>query len=262
MLMSFPPATEMVQFAGFASPGYGFTMDTPKGVGCPIRRSEDPRALAPPLSFSQRATSFIASRCQGIHQMPFSSKLAHAQPQARQARAQRTEDRRQRTDQDAGDPASILSSALCDLRLWSQAMSLRSAEACAPAYLHTHAQVQPDGTAGPASRSRLASRCPRSDDREQRTDQTVHRAPPRSRTRGPDDSRPAAEDGAAPSVLCLCLCPLNLVGLGRLERPTSRLSGVRSNQLSYRPVQRPENRDTDDRPPHGCGIICPLASVL
>ena len=29
-----------------------------------------------------------------------------------------------------------------------------------------------------------------------------------------------------------------LVGLGRLERPTSRLSGVRSNQLSYRPKIR------------------------
>ena len=27
-----------------------------------------------------------------------------------------------------------------------------------------------------------------------------------------------------------------LVGLGRLELPTSRLSGVRSNQLSYRPT--------------------------
>src|SRR3954462_5379106 len=27
------------------------------------------------------------------------------------------------------------------------------------------------------------------------------------------------------------------VGLGRFERPTSRLSGVRSNQLSYRPVK-------------------------
>ena len=27
----------------------------------------------------------------------------------------------------------------------------------------------------------------------------------------------------------------SLVGLGRLELPTSRLSGVRSNQLSYRP---------------------------
>ena len=30
-----------------------------------------------------------------------------------------------------------------------------------------------------------------------------------------------------------------LVGLGRLERPTSRLSGVRSNQLSYRPEGHP-----------------------
>jgi hypothetical protein len=30
----------------------------------------------------------------------------------------------------------------------------------------------------------------------------------------------------------------HLVGLGRLERPTSPLSGVRSNHLSYRPVDR------------------------
>lgn len=29
--------------------------------------------------------------------------------------------------------------------------------------------------------------------------------------------------------------PLSLVGLGRFELPTSPLSGVRSNQLSYRP---------------------------
>ena len=73
LLMSFPPATEMVQFARFASHGYGFTMEYhPKMVGCPIRRSRDQRVLAPPPSFSQRATSFIASRCQGIHQMPFS----------------------------------------------------------------------------------------------------------------------------------------------------------------------------------------------
>ncbi len=28
----------------------------------------------------------------------------------------------------------------------------------------------------------------------------------------------------------------NVVGLTRLEPPTSRLSGVRSNQLSYRPI--------------------------
>lgn len=46
-----------------------------------------------------------------------------------------------------------------------------------------------------------------------------------------------------------------LVGLGRLERPTSPLSGVRSNHLSYRPRQpaRPatpapgdRSRDPDD----------------
>jgi hypothetical protein len=30
-----------------------------------------------------------------------------------------------------------------------------------------------------------------------------------------------------------------LVGLGRFERPTSRLSGVRSDQLSYRPPNTP-----------------------
>ena len=30
-----------------------------------------------------------------------------------------------------------------------------------------------------------------------------------------------------------------LVGLGRVELPTSRLSGVRSNQLSYRPLWSP-----------------------
>ena len=33
----------------------------------------------------------------------------------------------------------------------------------------------------------------------------------------------------------LSYVPLIMVGLGRLERPTSPLSGVRSNHLSYRP---------------------------
>ena len=46
--------------------------DTAKAVGFPIRKSADQRLLASPRGLSQRATSFIASRCQGIHQMPFS----------------------------------------------------------------------------------------------------------------------------------------------------------------------------------------------
>lgn len=35
-----------------------------------------------------------------------------------------------------------------------------------------------------------------------------------------------------------CPCPAHLVGRGGLEPPTSRLSGVRSNHLSYRPTCR------------------------
>ena len=45
---------------------------TLKAPGCPIRISPDQRLLPPPRGFSQSATSFIASRCQGIHQMPLS----------------------------------------------------------------------------------------------------------------------------------------------------------------------------------------------
>ena len=44
--------------------------DDPKGSGFPIRKSTDQRVLAPPRGLSQRATSFIASVRQGIHQMP------------------------------------------------------------------------------------------------------------------------------------------------------------------------------------------------
>jgi hypothetical protein len=44
--------------------------DDPKGPGFPIRISADQSLFAAPHGFSQRTTSFIASRCQGIHQTP------------------------------------------------------------------------------------------------------------------------------------------------------------------------------------------------
>ena len=72
LLMSFPPGTEMFQFPGFASLTYVFSERYPIGVGCPIRISTDQSLLAAPRGFSQRATSFIASWCQGIHRMPLS----------------------------------------------------------------------------------------------------------------------------------------------------------------------------------------------
>ena len=79
-LMSFPPGTEMFQFPGFASRPYVFRPGYPKGVGFPIRTSADQRSLASPRGFSQRATSFIASWCQGIHRMPFSRSISTPPP--------------------------------------------------------------------------------------------------------------------------------------------------------------------------------------
>ena len=89
-LMSFPPATEMFQFAGFASRTYGFSPGSPGQArgGCPIRRSRDQRSLASPPGFSQRATSFIASWRQGIHQMPLPQRLI-AKPVARRDKPRR-----------------------------------------------------------------------------------------------------------------------------------------------------------------------------
>ena len=63
--------------------------DTARAVGCPIRRSRDQRSLASPPGFSQRATSFIASQCQGIHQMPFSCFSRHTQRQTSPAKRKR-----------------------------------------------------------------------------------------------------------------------------------------------------------------------------
>ena len=61
-LISFPPANEMFQFAGFASYTYVFSIRyRPKAVGFPIRKFPDQSLLAAPRDLSQRATSFIAS---------------------------------------------------------------------------------------------------------------------------------------------------------------------------------------------------------
>jgi hypothetical protein len=64
--------------------------DTRCRVGCPIRRSRDHRSLASPPGFSQRATSFIASQCQGIHQMPFFVLVRRSLPREETAPPPRT----------------------------------------------------------------------------------------------------------------------------------------------------------------------------
>ena len=78
--------------------------DPPCGGGCPIRKSSDQSLLAAPQGLSQRATSFIASRRQGIHQMPFSHS-----PRPSGKSRQRPETRGQRSEpiHDPRPPASV-----------------------------------------------------------------------------------------------------------------------------------------------------------
>jgi hypothetical protein len=160
----------------FSSPGAAIDSphDTACAVGCPIRTSEDHRALAPPLGFSQRATSFIASRCQGIHQMPFSC-CARAQPQAREV--QRSDGREQMTD----IPAGLLAP-------WNRCAGIAPAAARASAARIPMLQARPrperrwpDLLHGHDSLHDVN----RTEDRDQRTDQTVRRAILRHNSSGP-----------------------------------------------------------------------------
>ena len=68
-LISFPPGTEMFQFPGFASIDLCIqsTMIGSLLTGFPIQISSDQCLLPAPRGFSQAATSFVASYCQGIH---------------------------------------------------------------------------------------------------------------------------------------------------------------------------------------------------
>jgi hypothetical protein len=113
-------------------------------------------------------------------------------------REQRTDDRGQTKMPEV--PTSLLFSVRCDL----VSAARRKPPRLAPRRLHTHAQVQPDGTAGPASRSRLASRCQRSDARGQMTDHTG----PSCSFPGANSRSRFAEDRRKDRLISV-LCPLS-----------------------------------------------------
>ncbi len=68
-LISFPLGTEMFQFPRFASLVLCIQTRITRSLllGSPIQTSSDQSLLPAPRGFSQAATSFIASYCQGIH---------------------------------------------------------------------------------------------------------------------------------------------------------------------------------------------------
>ena len=68
LLIYFPTGTQMFQFPAFAISQVFYL------TGCPIRTSTDQRLFAPPRSFSQLTTSFVASESLGIrHTLLFAS---------------------------------------------------------------------------------------------------------------------------------------------------------------------------------------------
>ena len=221
--------------------------DPPCGGGCPIRRSLDQSLLAAPQGFSQRATSFIASWRQGIHQMPLLSSTPashHHRPTPHDLRscgdpARRRTAPTKREQVRGGDrrrrsPATTTKGRPCEER---------PAYPCQMRALPTDGRDQEEG-----QNARLA------DARHARRMEDRSPMPATGTSSPPHDVQTAKACHASPQRGGR----ERLVGLGRLERPTSRLSGVRSNQLSYRPkIRRSEitrqRSDLSLRPrPDGC----------
>ena len=72
-MFSFPPATEMFQFADLPHPGLFDSAWSDRALprpGFPIRTPLDHSLLAAPQGVSSPATSFIGSWRQGIHPVP------------------------------------------------------------------------------------------------------------------------------------------------------------------------------------------------
>ena len=284
--MSFPPATEMVQFAGFASSSYGFTAGYPKRGGLPHSDISG--------STVARTSPGLFAACHVLHRLsvprhpPDALTSRSPTPSPKHARAenrgQTTEDR----PDVAETPFCSLFSGTCSLEPMRKH---RSPMQGASALAYPCPDPAKTDMAGPASRFHDSLH----DVREQRTESREQTRRPVVRALGkleeagvgrpeitpfvpsdppfptwgqvsaarppvmsspPEDEDPPREPFRS---LISVLCPLNLVGLGRLERPTSRLSGVRSNQLSYRPSQITENRR---QIPSGVRRAVSLCSVL
>ena len=187
-------------------------------MGFPIRKSADQRLFAPPHGLSQRTTSFIASQRQGIHRIPLRHLIALIIDAHRSAAA-------------AGSKPGMASI--------EKTICFKHIQEC---------RGQATFTAGCSNASNKRSprldMFPFHDVRQQGARpwprQTLHsrneQAPPGGARRDRTDDLMLAKHALSQ----LSYDPeaekrTKMVGLGRLELPTSRLSSARSNQLSYKP---------------------------
>ena len=175
-----------------------------KWLGSPIRTSADQCLFTTPRSFSQCITSFFASDCQGIHQMPL---LRLILLRINNLTIIYTLSVKSTRFISLYIKRYIILSPL-DITLILLSYLLYAITWISPITLFRNSLAPPINGGG----------------KEDRT---------------PDPllaKQVLSQLSYTPDIL--------LVGLGRLELPTSRLSGVRSNHLSYKPLSCSLKEDT------------------
>ena len=197
-------------------------------MGCPIRISTDQSLLAAPHGFSQRATSFVASWCQGIHRMPLSRSRP---PHTHRNHPHPIQD----TDENQARPA--IPNTLCLLS------TLLSASPRSSGQTPNHGHEQKRTNLFTLTKNIALHRPHPAGCRPiSRLSHDNHPPPQHASTPTGGGGRNRTDDPLlAKQVLCqLSYAPVGgarwwapLVGQGGLEPPTPRLSSVCSNQLSY-----------------------------
>jgi hypothetical protein len=243
--MSFPPGTEMFQFPGFASCAYGFSARYPCGWVAPFG---DPRI---------KACSRLPGACRSVPRpsSPLGAKASTRCPcfprPTPATTAPRPAKGRARRSPWMGESNNLQKAYPCflDARPRRKKAGVRP---CLPAPARATTHRGPKTGLGARERAVITtSRCERSSRRRAGGGSPRQEAQGGTRFvragaggegvplgfRGPDGpGRAPWRRGPTRSRHG------TMVGLGRLERPTSRLSGVRSNQLSYRPESHPQDR--------------------
>ena len=204
-------------------------------MGFPIRKSSDQSSFAAPQGLSQRTTSFIASQRQGIHRTPL-RHLITLMIDVRRPRAA-TIDRKTI----ARDGLSAARTYACQpgprstRRFKRYGWSARDVDPrfsnLVPLHDFKHPRLPHLGAIDAnlndtgQGRDTLGKAGCLGGARRDRTDDLMLA----KRALSQLSYGPFHKDSSREAV------PAVMVGLGRLERPTSPLSGVRSNHLSYRP---------------------------
>ncbi len=220
-------------------------------VGFPIRKSSDQSLFAAPQGLSQRTTSFIASQRQGIHRMPL-RHLIVLMIDVRRSAATNT------------DRKTICLPNTSDFGTTQDVPPRPSGRSDAfplhddkeQAEQHPPSRKPFGRTTGQAA-GNITNPKRIGGARRDRTDDLLNANQALSQlSYGPEAGNRAVGHQAARSQQVIPQKPESLakgmVGLGRLERPTSPLSGVRSNHLSYRPASLAKDRPPRQHPDSAC----------